>query len=73
MSVTKVVGNQVYGRTERRLTTGRITMADFVGTLEGNHLTYSDAISSTELTITGNQIQWEPNSRHKHRKLQARY
>jgi hypothetical protein len=57
MSVTKVVGNQVYGRAERRLTTGRITMADFVGTLEGDHLTYGDAISSTELTISGNQIR----------------
>jgi hypothetical protein len=48
--------DQVSGRAERRFTNRRITMADFVGTLEGNHLTYSDAISSTELAISGNHI-----------------
>jgi len=57
MTVTKVVGNQVHGRAERRLTNGRITMSDFVGTLDGNHLTYSDAISSTELALSGDQIR----------------
>ena len=57
MTVTKADGNQVYGRTERFLTTGERRTADFVGTLEGDQLKFSNSFSSTELAIGGSQIQ----------------
>jgi len=57
MTVIKVDSNQVYGRTERFLTTGERRTSDFVGTLEGDQLKFGNSFSSTELAVGGHQIQ----------------
>jgi hypothetical protein len=57
LTVTKAEGSQVHGRYEKLGATGGRVVADFVGTLEGDKLTYSNSFSSTELTINGNQVR----------------
>jgi hypothetical protein len=57
MTVTKVEGNQVHGRTEKLGAVGGRVASDFVGTLEGDKVKYSNSFRSTELTISGKQLR----------------
>jgi hypothetical protein len=59
MTVTKVEGNQVFGRIERGTGayTSRMATYDFVGTLEDNKLVFGGSLSSGEVTIDGTQMR----------------
>jgi len=57
VTVTKIDGNQVYGRYEKLGAAGGRVTSEFIGKLEGGKLTYSNSFSSTELEISGNQLR----------------
>jgi hypothetical protein len=57
VTVMKVEGDKVYGRYQRLGAAGGAVGADFVGTLQTDKLRYSSAFSSTELTLSGNQLR----------------
>lgn len=57
VTVTKVEGNKANGRVGKLGGQGGRVAYDFVGTLEGDKLTYGNSFSSTELTLSGNQLR----------------
>jgi len=59
MTVTKVEGDKAYGRYEKLGGKDGRVAADFVGTVAGDKLTYGNSFSSTELTVSGNQLRGE--------------
>jgi len=57
VTITKVEGNKANGRVEKLGGQGGRVAYDFVGTLEGDRLTYGNSLSSTELILSGNQLR----------------
>lgn len=57
VTVTKIDGNQVYGRYEKLGAAGGRVTSEFIGKLEDGKLTYSNSFSSTELELSGNQLR----------------